>query len=95
MSGPNTHKYPLLKKNKKKLKLNALSLSRVYQCLAFSSLAVFTQQLVPAISHLSSNGMCFLFQNTPRTDLCPCLSFGPLIRCDVPAPRNPSAHSNP
>jgi hypothetical protein len=24
-----------------------------------------------------------------------CLRYGPLIRCDVPAPRNPSAHSNP
>ena len=30
-----------------------------------------------------------------RSQKFSCLSFGPLIRCDVPAPRNPSAHSNP
>lgn len=35
----------------------------------------------------------------PRSSLCPVVdrrpSYGPLVRCDVPAPRNPHASSNP
>lgn len=56
----------------------------------------FIQQLALATLLLSLNGMISLFclATFPLTKGL-YLSFGPLIRCDVPAPRNPSAHSNP
>jgi hypothetical protein len=64
-----------------------------------SSSVAFIQQLALAALLLSWNGMLSLLdlKTFPLTKglLSHSLSFGPLIPCDVPAPRNPSAHYNP
>ncbi len=90
----NRHKQ---KRNANKCALFSSLRRRHLPCLVSSSSAAFIPQLVLATSLLSLNGTVpvSVLLRILGSQLDSFLSYGPLIRCDVPAPRNPSAHSNP
>ena len=84
----------------------ASSVTDTTACLASSSSVASTQPLAPGTSPMSSKGAHFPFLRSPwvPVPVSWCSKsllfyypyrYGPLVRCDVPAPRNPHANSNP